>query len=38
MQDGGKKRVHTYNQKKYVVRTGARGGEYILVKGKKMYI
>lgn len=27
-----------YNGHSYVVRTGARGGKYIVVKGKKMYV
>jgi hypothetical protein len=32
---GGKK---TYKGRKYVIRTGSRGGKYILVKGNKVYI
>jgi hypothetical protein len=33
---GGAKKKH--NGRSYVVRTGSRGGKYILVKGKKIYV
>lgn len=29
---------HTYNNRKYKIRVGSRGGKYILVQGKKVYI
>lgn len=32
---GGKTK---YNGRSYVVRTGSRGGKYIIVKGKKVYL
>jgi hypothetical protein len=32
---GGKAK---YNGRSYVVRTGSRGGKYIIVKGKKVYL
>lgn len=35
---GGGKATKTYAGRKYVVRTGKRGGRYILVKGKKIYL
>lgn len=36
---GKKTKAHKeHNGKSYVVRTGAKGGRYILVKGKKVYI
>ena len=36
-QQGGK-RHKKHNGRSYVVRTGSRGGHYILVKGKKLYV
>jgi hypothetical protein len=36
-QDGGKAHKK-HNGRSYVVRTGSRGGKYILVKGKKVYV
>ncbi len=38
VQDGSGKRHKKYNGRTYVVRTGSRGGHYLLVKGKKVYI
>lgn len=38
---GGKKETHTYKKKEYVVRTGEKGGRFILVGGKekkKVYV
>lgn len=35
---GGAKPTKKYNGRSYVVRTGTRGGKYILVKGTKMYV
>lgn len=37
---GGKTKnvMHTYNGRAYVVRVGKRGGKYILVLKKKVYI
>jgi hypothetical protein len=32
------KAKHKYKGRSYVVRTGSRGGKYILVQGKKLYI
>ena len=34
----GKKPKYKYNGKLYTVRTGVRGGKYILVKDKKVYV
>ena len=34
----GGKRQKKYNGRLYVVRTGTRGGKYIVVKGKKVYV
>ena len=34
----GGKRHKKYNGRSYIVRTGTRGGKYILVKGKKIYV
>lgn len=36
-QSGGKM-YHSYHGRRYVVRTGSRGGKYILVKGQKIYV
>jgi hypothetical protein len=36
--NGGAKPKHTYKGRKYVIRTGSRGGKYILVKKLKIYI
>ena len=36
-QEGGK-RHKKYNGRSYIVRTGSRGGKYILVKGRKIYV
>jgi hypothetical protein len=35
---GGAKSTKLYKGRKYVVRTGSRGGKYILVKGTKVYL
>ena len=38
-QDGGKaKPKKTYKGRTYVIRTGVRGGKYIIVKGNKVYV
>lgn len=37
LQSGGKQ-YKVYNKRKYVVRTGKRGGKYIVVKGEKVYV
>lgn len=37
-QHGGGKEYKTYNKRRYLVRTGERGGKYILVKGEKIYV
>jgi hypothetical protein len=36
-QAGGKPK-HTYKARKYIIRTGSRGGKYILVKNQKIYV
>jgi hypothetical protein len=36
-QDGGKAHKK-YNGRSYIIRKGSRGGKYILVKGKKIYV
>jgi ankyrin repeat protein len=36
-QDGGKPK-HTYKGRKYIIRTGSRGGKYILVNKTKIYV
>lgn len=35
---GAKKKQYTYNNKKYQVKIGSRGGKYILLNGQKHYI
>jgi hypothetical protein len=35
---GGGKKQKKYNGRLYVIRTGSRGGKYILVKGNKVYV
>ena len=39
-QDGGSKQKpkHKYKGRAYTVRTGVRGGKYIVVKGSKIYV
>lgn len=37
-QGGVVKETHSYNGRTYVVRSGPRGGKYILVKGTKIYV
>jgi hypothetical protein len=36
-QEGGKPHKK-YNGRSYIIRKGSRGGKYILVKGKKIYV
>lgn len=35
---GGAPRKHTYKGRQYTVRTGPKGGKYIVVKGQRVYI
>ena len=35
---GGKNKTTMYNNKKYVVYTGTRGGQYILINKNKKYL
>lgn len=38
LEGGQQKQYHTYDGRRYVVRTGSRGGKYILAKKRKFYI
>lgn len=38
IKEGGNKKYIKYNHHRFVVRNGSRGGKYILVKGRKVYI
>ena len=35
---GAMKKYHVYNKRRYIVKTGPRGGEYILINSRKVYL